>query len=84
MIKGKLYPATYVGEVSLLQGHTALIRVDDENSEKVLAQFDDLGLRYHGIGLAFNWHSFNKSDFKFRRGAKVNVNRYKGDSEAST
>ena len=79
MQKGKLYPATYIGEIRLLKGHTALIRADNENPDMVLAQFDDLNLRYHGIGLAFNWHRFNKSDFKLRRGVKINADRYKGD-----
>lgn len=78
----KLYPATYVGQISLLKGKTALIRLDEENKEKVLAQFDDLGLRYHGVGLAFNWHRFDRKDFKFRKGVKVNDSRYSGDSSS--
>lgn len=84
MVKAKLYPATYVGEISLLKGHTALIRLDDEFPDKVLAQFDDLSLRYHGIGLAFNWHRFDKKDFKLRRGVKVNGGRYSGDSKSGS
>lgn len=83
MISGKLYPAKYVGEIRQLKNETALIRTDDEDDTKVLAQFDDLRLRYHGIGLAFNWHKFNKKDFKFRRGVKANADRYQGDKTPS-
>lgn len=84
MDKKKLYPATYVGQIKLLKSETALIRLDEENPDKVLAQFDDLSLRYHGIGLAFNWHRFDKKDFKLRRGVKVNGDRYSGDSKSSS
>lgn len=81
MIKNKLYAATYVGGNPKLKGKTALIRTDEEDGF-VLAQFDDMGLRYHGVGLGFNWHRFKKDEFKFRRGAKVNADRYSGDSSS--
>lgn len=83
MIKNKLYAATYVGQISLLKGKTAIIKLDDEFPDKVLAQFDDLSLRYHGIGLAFNWHRFDRKDFKFRKGVKINADRYTGNPSSS-
>ncbi|QDP60471.1 MAG: hypothetical protein GOVbin1096_99 [Prokaryotic dsDNA virus sp.] len=56
---------TYVGDIEKLKGHTALIRYDEDNN--ILAQFDDMQLRYHGRGMGFGWHKFDSSDFKIRK-----------------
>lgn len=54
---------TYVGVVKALQDETALLRYDGDD---VLAQFDNIRLKYHGRGMGFNWHRFPKSDFDIK------------------
>lgn len=62
----RLIVGTYVGPVEKLQGHTALIRYD-EDKETLLAQFDDMHIKYHGRYLGFNWHRFPRKDWKIRK-----------------
>ena len=56
---------TYIGPIEKLQGKTALIRYDEDG--KILAQFDDIRLRFHGRGMGFGWHKFDQEDFKVRK-----------------
>ena len=56
---------TYTCDIEKLQGHTALIYYDSEGN--IMAQFDDMTLRYHGRGMDFGWHKLDKVDFKVRQ-----------------
>jgi hypothetical protein len=48
-----------------LQGQRALVRVDPNNDNNFLCQFDKLDLEINGVNLAHGWHSFPKSAFKY-------------------
>lgn len=61
----RLTVGTYVGSIDKLKGKTALLRYDEDGN--LLAQFDDMTLRYHGRGMGFGWHKFDKSDFKIKK-----------------
>lgn len=61
----RLTVGTYVGPIKKLKGHTALIRYDDDGN--ILAQFDDIHVKLHGRYLGFNWHKFDKADWKIRK-----------------
>jgi hypothetical protein len=57
---GAITKGTYVGRVSDLQGHQALVLpVRDPNSDKIKVQFDDVS-----TGFGHGWHEFPKTDFE--------------------
>jgi hypothetical protein len=58
--------ANYVGPETAFWGHTALIREDPELKNYVLAQFDDMSLRYKGIYMGYAWTAFPKHHWRTR------------------
>jgi hypothetical protein len=56
---------TYIGPIDKFKNCTALIRYDTDGL--ILAQFDDMSIKYHGILLGVYWHRFANEDFKVKK-----------------
>lgn len=60
----------YTGPIPELQGKTALVREPTadawptaDSKIHVLAQFDDINIKFNGQRMGFNWHPFLKEHF---------------------
>lgn len=58
---------SYTGPESHFWGHTALVRDDPKDKNYVLAQFDDMSLRYKGVYMGYAWVSFPRHHWKIEK-----------------